>query len=186
MRPEITRLLPRKSKDDRHVRVEFVCPTCQKVHVMRLSAFDSITDANYPCPNRKKQTFKAWIDKQVDSLSGAQKATIREMLNENKAFSSIIRKFNLPHPAVLHAIVHPTRKPVEVPQPTVAASTTIIHHHYHAPVTHNIQAPSPKPAEPTNLMPKFPRMYSEAWNKLSKRDQLEANLAWHSYYKALN
>ena len=125
-RAQITRLVPRRSRTDRHIRVEYVCPTCKQCHTMELTKFDKIVDGKYPCRNRKKLTFKTWVDKQVSSLSAAQRRSIQEMLDENKAFSTIIRKFKLAHPAVLHAIVHPTRKAVEVATAQAAASKTVL------------------------------------------------------------
>src|SRR5215471_8561369 len=99
MRPEITRLLPRKSKKDRNRRVEFVCPTCNKLHVIRLTDFDRITNGKYPCPKNKEASFNAWVDKRVAILTAPQKCVINQMLAEGKSQKTIIKKFNLPHPA---------------------------------------------------------------------------------------
>lgn len=183
-RPEVIRIVPRRSKKDRHARVEFVCPHCGESHIMESTKFDKITDGRYPCRNRKRKAFKAWVDKQVRSIPAEKIREIKSAVGEGKSFKSITKWFGLGHLAILHAIISPRTIQPSSPTPAVerieskpvqqvsreAAATpapTVINNY--APVTINY--------------PPYPIPNSTAFSKLSLGERLAADKAWREFEK---
>lgn len=184
-RAEFIRLVPRRSKKDRHSRVEFVCPHCGEAHIIRLTVFDNITNGIYPCVHRQRTSFKAWVDKQVEAIPDKNLVEIRQAVSEGKAFKSIVKYHRLNHPAVLAAIIRPRIQPLPPPRPAVecmeakpvgqqssevkAPPVSPVVNNYYAPVVQRINYPSQ------------PHPNSSAFGGLAFKDRLEAHKAWAEF-----
>jgi len=186
-RPEVIRIVPRRSQKDRNSRVEFLCPHCGEAHIIRLTVFDKITNGIYPCIKRKQRTFKAWVDKQVEAIPDKKLVEIRQAVSEGKAFQSIVKYHRLSHPAVLAAIIRPRIQPLPPPRPAVecmeakpvgqqssevkAPPASSVVNNFYAPVVQHIKYPD------------YPMPNSTAFNQLNLRERLEADKAWVEFRK---